>query len=146
MDSTVKSVDLPAGLSEISPLVQSMSNNEVRLSVALVDCLTIADACKVIGVNPQSVYNKWDTGKVRQLADLMRSYAVEVALEQRHKALNKAMAVKVAGLSSMDEGIRQKVAGELIEWELGKAVQRRDVRALVQIDGLAELISKVYKT
>jgi len=35
--------------------------------------------------------------------------------------------VKVKGLDSVDEALRQRVASEIIEWEMGKATQRQEV-------------------
>jgi len=36
------------------------------------------------------------------------------------------MAIKLAGLDNRDERVRQAVATEIIEWELGKATQRQE--------------------
>jgi hypothetical protein len=55
---------------------------------------------------------------------LMAHDGVVTALHIRRQALSEAMAVKRQGLSSDDERIRQSVATELIEWELGKATAR----------------------
>ena len=51
----------------------------------------------------------------------------ESAKAIRLRNLLKAMAIKVKGLDSNDEALRQKVATELIELELGKALQKSDV-------------------
>jgi len=129
----------------IPELITSMTSKEIRLAVALMDEDVIAEGCRKIGVNPQTVYNHWDLDRVKELRDRMRVEAVEVALAMRHQNLNKAMATKVKLLESLDEAVRGKAATEIIEWELGKAVQRRDVRAVVHIPELKELIEKVYK-
>jgi len=46
-----------------------------------------------------------------------------VAQHIRRRALAKAMLVKAGGLDSIREGIQQRVATEIIEWEMGKAEQ-----------------------
>lgn len=51
----------------------------------------------------------------------------QAAIEQRKQFLLKAMAVKLKGLESEDESIQQKVATELIEWELGKATNKTEL-------------------
>jgi hypothetical protein len=38
------------------------------------------------------------------------------------------MLTKVAGLDSIDEQVRQRVATEIIEWEMGRATQPVDQR------------------
>ena len=49
------------------------------------------------------------------------------ALEIRRRNLAKAMLVKANGLDSGDERLRQSVATEFIEWELGRATQKAEV-------------------
>ena len=49
------------------------------------------------------------------------------AMQQRKQTLLKAIATKMSGLDSEDESVRQKVATELIEWELGKATQKNEI-------------------
>lgn len=50
-----------------------------------------------------------------------------VARHIRRRNLAKAMMVKAAGLDAEDERIRQSVATELIEWEMGKATQKQEI-------------------
>ena len=51
----------------------------------------------------------------------------EAVRSVRKRNLLKAIMVKVAGLDSSDESIRQKVASELIEWELGTATKTQAI-------------------
>lgn len=82
-------------------------------------------AAEHIGISENTVYG-WDkyVDEAYQLAVLNIHHA---AMEQRKQALMKAIAVKVSGLDSPDETIRQKVATEIIESELGKAAQRTEI-------------------
>jgi len=61
------------------------------------------------------------------------------ALHLRRRALARAMEVKLRGLDSRDERIRQAVATEIIEWELGKASQKIDLSGEIDVNYRHEL-------
>lgn len=105
----------------ISELLPRLSKDQLRYVIALQDYPSKKEAAEAIGLQPNTVY-KWN-GIVDELADLMALEATETARKIRLRNLNKAMMVKVTGLDSDDEQIRQKVASEIIEGELGKAAQ-----------------------
>ena len=102
-----------------------LTTNQLRWIVARQECTTDGEAAEMIGVKPDTMY-RWPE-IVKDAARLMAGDGVYVAREMRRRALPKAMAVKTAGLDSDDEKIRQGVATEVIEWELGKAQSRTDV-------------------
>jgi len=58
---------------------------------------------------------------------LMAHDGLIAAQHIRRSSLAKAMLVKVDGLDTNDESLRQKVATEIIEWEMGKATQKQEV-------------------
>lgn len=109
-------------LAEILP---KLSKDELRFVVALQEYKTKKDAAEAIGLEPQTVY-RWN-GLIDEATKLLAQDALESARQIRRRAIHKAILVKLAGLDSQDEGTRQRVATELIEWELGKAQQRTDV-------------------
>jgi hypothetical protein len=109
---------------ELQSILKTLSVNQLRFVVARQEFPTDGEAAKAVDVQPDTVY-RWPK-EVKRAVDLMAHDGVITALELRRRALAKAMAVKVAGLGSNDEKIRQAVATELIEWELGKATQRND--------------------
>jgi len=76
-------------------------------------------------MSPTTVY-KWPE-IVNEAIALMALDASSAALAMRRRSLTKAMAVKVAGLDSDDDVLRQRVATEIIEWEQGKAQQKTDI-------------------
>ena len=110
---------------ELSALVSDMTPNQIRLVVAAQDYPTLKEAAEAIGVAPRTVYS-WPE-EVKRAIELFAQDSVSGALAIRRRYLSKAMAVKVAGLDSDDEGARQKAATEIIEWELGKATQKQEV-------------------
>lgn len=110
-------------------ILAQLTKNQVRLVVALQEYPTKDEAAKAIRLSPKTVYNwKPEIGlMIEEAAKIMTTDVLNSALELRRDNLIKAMAVKAAGLDSNDEALRQKVATELIEWELGKALQKSDL-------------------
>jgi hypothetical protein len=110
---------------QLSDALKKLSVDQVRYVVARMDYPTKGEAAVAIGLKPDTVY-RWN-GEVERAVELMALDTVESAKAIRIRNLLKAMAIKVKGLDSEDESIRQKVATELIEWELGKATQKTDL-------------------
>ena len=109
----------------LSELIGQLSKDQLRYIVALQEYPTKKEAAEAISMKPNTIY-KWPA-IVEEAAYLMAVEATDSALAIRRKNLVKAMAVKVAGLDSDDEQVRQKSATEIIEGELGKAAQKTDV-------------------
>lgn len=114
-------------LTEILP---QLTTNQLRYLVARQDYSTDGEAAEAIGMKPNTIY-KWPS-IVDEALRLMASDGVFVAREMRRRALPKAMAVKVAGLDSENERIRQDVATEIIEGELGKPQTNVDIKSAGQ--------------
>lgn len=103
----------------IDDILSRLSKDQIRFVVALQDCPTKKEAAEAIGLQPDTVY-RWN-GEIEEAVRLMSQERLEAAKGIRRNALIKAIMVKIAGLDSEDESIRQKAASEIIEWELGKA-------------------------
>lgn len=93
-----------------------------------------ADAARAIGLHPATVC-RWankavlDEAIVELLAD-PTAQALSVILE----AVPDAAQVKVAGLRSRNENIKQASASEILDRALGKAKQSMDTNARVSVD------------
>ena len=109
----------------LDEIIGKLSKDQLRFIVALQDYPSKKEAAEAIGLKPNTVYN-WN-GDIDEAIQLMAQERLEGAKAIRKNALIKAIMVKIAGLDSGDEALRQKVATEIIEWELGKALQRQDV-------------------
>lgn len=70
----------------------------------------------------ESAVYRWPDA-VKRAVKLMAGDGLVTALHLRRRVLAKAMLVKVRGLDTDDERLRQQTATEIIEWELGKATQ-----------------------
>ena len=99
----------------------------MRFVIARNDSKSDKEAAEIIGISSSTVRN-WDNkATVDEAIRLMLVDGVITARELRRRNLAKAMAVKVAGLDSVDEKLRQSVATEIVEWEMGKAQSSVDV-------------------
>jgi len=106
---------------ELDAVLAQLTTEQVRFVVARQEYATDKDAAEAIEISPSTVY-KWPA-IVKDAVRLMAMDGLVTARHIRRRNLAKAMLVKVRGLDSNDEAIRQRVASEVIEWELGKAKQ-----------------------
>lgn len=115
-------------------LLKQFNMNQLRFIVARQECTSDKEAAEMLGLSLSAVYHWPET--VNEAIKLMAADGVMTALEMRRRALPKAMAVKVAGLDSESEKIRQDVATEIIEGELGKAQAKVDITGAVSVIGI----------
>lgn len=110
---------------QLSELLKQLSKDQLRYVVAFQDYPSKKDAAEAVGIKPNTVYNWPDVVDV--VAQMMAMESADSALAIRRRNVVKAMMVKVTGLDSNDERIRQNAATEIIEGELGKAGQKVDL-------------------
>mgnify|MGYP001575752136 CR=1 FL=1 len=110
---------------KLQTILAQLTKDQLRLIVALQEHPSKDAAAKAIGVKVATVYN-WDSELIDEAARLMALDAVQAAIDLRRRNLIKAAGVKVAGLDSKNELVRQKAATEIMEWELGKAQEHID--------------------
>ena len=105
-----------------------LTTDQIRFVIGRQECATDKETAEMIGVSPATVKGwKAKGAPIDDAVRLMALDGVVVARELRRRHLAKAMAVKVAGLESDAEKLRQDVATEIIEWEMGKATQRQEL-------------------
>jgi len=82
---------------------------------------TKKEAAQELKRSPATVYNwpKYVDAAIAKAREDMH----EAALTVRKNALLKAMRVKTALLDNKDARVRDKAATDILEWELGKAMQ-----------------------
>ena len=114
--------------SELEQVLERLSTEQIRFVVARQEFSTDKEAAEAIGLKPQSVSQWKNKGfPIDEAVRLMALDGVVVATKIRRRNLAKAMMVKVAGMDSRDERVRQSVATEIIEWEMGRATQKAEV-------------------
>jgi hypothetical protein len=109
---------------ELLLLLADMTPNQIRYIVSAQDYQTVKEAAEAVDLKPDTVY-RWPP-EVKRAVELFAQDSAAGALAIRRRYLSKAMAVKVAGLDSDDEGVRQRASTEIIEWELGRATQTQE--------------------
>lgn len=113
--------------SELEQILTQLSVDQVRFIVSRQGYLTDKEAAKSIGIRPNRISQwKYAGVPIDEAVRLMAADGLTIALHVRKRSVAKAMMVKVAGLDSEDGKLRQGVATEIIEWEMGKAAQPTD--------------------
>ena len=110
---------------QLKEILSRLSVEQLRFVAIMQQCATKTEAATLLKIEPNTIY-KWPSvvNDAIRLAALDRE---ETAREIGRKFLVKAMMVKVKALDSDDEILRQRVATEIIEWNIGKAMQKTDV-------------------
>jgi len=110
---------------ELQAALAQLSIDQIRFVVTRQGFSTDREAAESLGIKPDTVYH-WPK-IVKDAVHLMAHDGLIAAQHIRRSSLAKAMLVKVDGLDTNDESLRQKVATEIIEWEMGKATQKQEV-------------------
>lgn len=110
---------------QLEEVLTQLSTDQIRFVIARQDVSTDKEAAEGIGIKPNTVYN-WPA-VVKEAVQLVAADGLVVAQHIRSRNVAKAMQVKVTGLDSDDERVRQGVATEVIEWEMGKATQHQEI-------------------
>lgn len=111
---------------ELDAILAQLSYDQIRFLIARAESASDTEACRAVHI-PRGTMTHWPAEQrelLKQALLLMAQDGIVTALHIRRRNLAKAMAVKVAGLDSADEKIRQSVSTEVIEWEMGKATQK----------------------
>ena len=113
---------------QLTDILEQLSFDQKRFIIERQQTSTDKEAAEAIGIKPETVY-RWrqEGAPIDEALSLMVHDGIVMATHLRRKALAKAMAVKVAGLDEADNRLRQGVATEIIEWEMGKAGQKMEL-------------------
>ena len=112
---------------QLGAILDQLTTDQVRFVVARMEYAQDQQAAKAIGVSPASV-KRWKYEGV-PIDDAVRLMAVDGVVTARHilrRNVAKAAAVKAKGLDSTDERVRQSSASEILDRELGGAVQKTE--------------------
>lgn len=113
---------------ELGQVLERLSTDQIRFVVARQEYSTDKEAAQQIGVKPNTVYTwKHKGAPIDEAVRLMACDGIVVARTILKRNLAKAAAVKVAGLDSGDERIRQGVSTEVLDRELGRPTQRQEI-------------------
>ena len=104
---------------------KQLNRNQRRFVIAMQEYPTKSEAAKAIDIRPNTVYGWSDI--VDDAIRLLSEGIADAAREIIAQATAKAAMVKVIGLDSGDERIRQNVASDILDRRLGTAIQRSEV-------------------
>ena len=114
---------------ELAEVLARLNVDQIRFVVARQEYGSDREAAEAIDMSPNTVKQwKYRGAPLDEAVRLMVYDGVVVARTLRRRHLAKAMAVKVAGLDEDDQKLRQGVATEVIEWEMGKATQKTEAK------------------
>ena len=103
----------------------ALTRNQRRYVIAMLDSSTKKEAAELIGMKPDTIYHwKADVDSLIAVIEADRQAAALVILS--NQAPMAAM-VKVAGLESGNESIRQGASSEILDRVLGKPMQRQEI-------------------
>ena len=106
---------------QLQAILEQLSVDQIRFIVARQEFATDKEAAEAVDISPQTVY-RWPP-IIKEAVRMMAVDGLVTAQHLRKRHVAKAMLIKTGGLDSESEGIRQRVATEIIEGEMGKAAQ-----------------------
>lgn len=132
--------------SEVALALRGLETNQLRYIALMLNepALEKQEAARRLGLARATIY-AWPEQVDRALHLIALDYARASRAIMR-QYLVKAVMVKLAGLDSPSEKIRQTVATEIIEWVMGRPKQQTDISATVDIhDYRNEIFDKLFK-
>lgn len=124
---------------QFAALWSELDHNQRRFVVAMLESKSKKEAAESIGIKPDTVY-RWN-GIVDEAVSIAQADIQAAALGILAAAGSKAAAIKTAGLDSDNEKLRQDVASEVLDRNLGKPKQRQEITGA---DGKDVVIKVVY--
>ena len=103
----------------------NLNRNQRRFVIAMLDSATKKEAAEAIGIMPDTAYH-WN-GDVDAIIAAIEADRQAAALGILANQAPMAAMVKVSGLESGSESVRQAAATEILDRVLGKPTQRSEV-------------------
>ena len=111
-------------IEELEAVLARLSVDQMRFVIARQEYSSDKAAAESRDIKPATVKDWKQKGyPIDEAVRLMAHDGLIMARAIRRRSLAKAMAVKVAGLDHGDDKLRQGLATEIIEWEMGRATQ-----------------------
>ncbi len=129
---------------ELQEILRSLSVEQLRFVSARVQCSSDAEAMRKVGISKRTV---WMWGEpVKRAVQLIALDGVATAREILRRAVIQAAEVKVSGLESNRESVKQLAATDILNRQLGLPTQTINQQGSVSvvIPGLADMLDKIY--
>lgn len=125
--------------SNINQLLENATPEQVKWVLARLVKKTDAEAAKEIGMHPSTVCRWPNKADLDKAVMLYLRQPIDAALNILREAAVDAAVLKVEGLKSKKETIRQSVATEILDRNIGKPKQTQEVEGSLQVRHVAEL-------
>ena len=110
---------------QLSELWNELTRNQRRFAVAMQEHPTKKDAAISIGLEPDTVY-RWN-GIVDDVVELLSNDVAAAAYSILESYGTKAAMIKVGGLDSDTEKVRQDSSSEILDRIMGRPTQRNEL-------------------
>lgn len=130
-------------MKSLDSLFDGLDERETAYVLARSECVSNSEALRRCGKSEGWLYKR-NIEDLNNRADELRKNKAMRAAMILSEAVEEAARVKVAGLKVRDERIKQSVATELLERELGKVPQRTELtgEVTVEVDDVRESIQR----
>ena len=130
-------------MTRLDKVFESLDERETAYVLARSECVSNSEALRKCGFS-QGWLSKRDIEDLNSRADSLRKDKAIRASMLLADAVEEAARVKVAGLKSRDDRVKQAVATEIIDRELGKVLQRTELtgEVTVEVDDVRESIQR----
>ena len=132
-------------MTRISTVFDGLDERETAYVLARSDAFSNNEALRICGFSKGWLTNR-DIEKLNARAESLRKDKAIRAAMILSEAVEEAARVKAAGLKSRDERVKQAVATEIIDRELGKVPQRTELTGVdggaIEVDDARESIQR----
>lgn len=123
----------------INRLLENATPEQVKWVLARLVTKTDGEAAKEIGMHPSTISRWPNKADLDQAVALYLRQPIDAALSILHEAAVDAAVIKVSGLKSKKDTIRQSAATEILDRNIGKPKQTQEVEGSLQVRHVAEL-------
>jgi hypothetical protein len=107
--------------SQLADILRTLSPEQLDYVRERINHKTDSETARVLKMRRQTI-SEWGE-EVQTAVNLIKQDGIILAKERMRRAINDAVDVKLKGLESRNEYIRQSTSSEIIERNLGKAAQ-----------------------
>lgn len=114
-------------MDRLDEIKRTLSPDQLRYLQERVLTRTDAEAARNCGISPKTVYMWNENTAIQEAVNLLMDEGLQVSLDIMRRNLARAARVKVGGLDSKKEMVKQAAATEILDRFHGKPRQQSDV-------------------
>ena len=119
--------------SRLDEIKKTLTPDQLRYLYERVLCRTDAEAARNVGISPNTVYSWNENTPIQEAVNLLLDDGLQVSLDIMRRNLARAAKVKVAGLDSKKEVIKQAAATEILDRFHGRPKQSIDATVTADV-------------